>query len=77
MLAAASVGIGRWRQPGAGCWQLVEERTVSTFKDNLSNLPADTPLEELVRLAHKRGAIEQGCQQLKEELGLDHFVGRS
>lgn len=36
-----------------------------------------TPLEELVRLAHQRWAIEQGYQQLKEELGLDHFEGRS
>ena len=30
-----------------------------------------------MRLAHQRWAIEQGYQQLKEELGLDHFEGRS
>jgi SRSO17 transposase len=27
--------------------------------------------------AHQRWKIEQGYQQLKEELGLDHFEGRS
>lgn len=43
----------------------------------LSNLPADTPLERLVRLAKMRWHIEQDYQQLKEELGLDHFEGRS
>jgi SRSO17 transposase len=28
-------------------------------------------------LAHRRWIVEQGYQQLKEELGLDHFEGRS
>ena len=31
----------------------------------------------LVRLAHQRWAIEQQYQELKTELGLDHFEGRS
>jgi len=30
-----------------------------------------------VSLAHRRWTVEQGYQQLKEELGLDHFEGRS
>lgn len=42
----------------------------------LSNLPDDVPLNELVRLAKMRWHIEQDYQQLKEELGLDHFEGR-
>jgi SRSO17 transposase len=67
----------RWRQPGAARWLLIEQLGDDTFKYYLSNLPADTPLAELVRLAHQRWAIEQGYQQLKEELGLDHFEGRS
>src|ERR1700747_1594639 len=29
------------------------------------------------RLAHQRWAIEQQSQELKDELGLDHFEGRS
>ncbi|MEN9841122.1 MAG: hypothetical protein RL376_922 [Verrucomicrobiota bacterium] len=67
----------RWRQPGATRWLLIEELGDGTFKYHLSNLPADTTVEELVRLAHQRWAIEQNYQQLKEELGMDHFEGRS
>jgi SRSO17 transposase len=43
----------------------------------LSNLPADTSLLKVVRLWKQRWRIEQGHQQMKEELGLDHFEGRS
>jgi len=67
----------RWRQPGIVRWLLIEQLGDDTFKYHLSNLPANTPLVELVRLAHQRWAIEQGYQQLKEELGLDHFEGRT
>lgn len=67
----------RWRQPGVARWLLIEQLGDDTFKYYLSNLPAKTSLAELVRLAHQRWAIEQGYQQLKEELGLDHFEGRS
>src|ERR1017187_4326780 len=67
----------RWRQPGVGRWLIIEQLGDETFKYYLSNLPANTSLAELVRLAHQRWAIEQGYQQLKEELGLDHFEGRS
>ena len=67
----------RFRQPGASRWLLLEQLGDGTFKYHLSNLPADTPVAELVRLAHQRWTIEQGYQQLKEELGLDHFEGRS
>lgn len=34
-------------------------------------------LKELVRLAHARPLIERAFQEMKEELGLDHFEGRS
>jgi SRSO17 transposase len=40
-------------------------------------LPATAPLKTLVGLAHQRWAIEQQYQELKDELGLDHFEGRS
>ena len=43
----------------------------------LSNLPADTPLKDLVRLAKIRWRIEQDYRELKGALGLDHFEGRS
>lgn len=67
----------RRRQPGPMRWLLIEQLSDGLFEYYLSNLPEDTPLEALVRLAHQRWAIEQGYQQLKEELGLDHFEGRS
>jgi SRSO17 transposase len=73
----ASQREGRWRQPGAVRWLLIEQLGDGTLKYHLSKPPKDTSLEELVRLAHQRWAIEQTYQQLNEELGLDHFEGRS
>lgn len=43
----------------------------------LSNLPADTKRERLARLARLRWTIELDYKQLKGELGLDHYEGRS
>jgi SRSO17 transposase len=43
----------------------------------LSNLPADTKPEQLARLARLRWKIELDYKQLKGELGLDHYEGRS
>ena len=43
----------------------------------LSNLAADEPLERLARLARLRWTIELDYRQLKGELGLDHYEGRS
>ncbi len=57
---------------------LVEEVADGTLKYAFSNLPADTSRIKAVRLWHERWKIEQGYQQMKEEeLGLDHFEGRS
>src|SRR5215210_4910302 len=41
------------------------------------HLPRRTALAQLVALAHQRWPIEQQYQQLKTELGLDHFEGRT
>jgi SRSO17 transposase len=43
----------------------------------LSNLPPDTALRQLVRLAKLRWRIEHDYRELKDALGLDHFEGRS
>jgi SRSO17 transposase len=43
----------------------------------ISNLPGDTPPERLARLARLRWKIELDYKQLKGELGLDHYEGRS
>ena len=43
----------------------------------LSNLADDTDPERLVRLARLRWTVELDYRQLKGELGLDHYEGRS
>jgi SRSO17 transposase len=58
-------------------WLLVEEQADGKLKYALSNLPAGTSCAAAVRLWKSRWPVEQGYQQLKEELGLDHFEGRS
>lgn len=45
--------------------------------DWISDLPADTPLKTLVRLAKMRWRIEHDYRELKTGLGLSHFEGRS
>ncbi len=47
------------------------------IKAYLVALPPTASRRALVRLAHQRWAIEQQYQELKDELGLDHFEGRS
>jgi SRSO17 transposase len=42
----------------------------------LSTMPADTPLEQLVRLAKLRWRIERDYEELKGSFGLDHYEGR-
>lgn len=60
-------------------WLLCERRGMVTpeSKYYLVDLPATTPLAALVRLAHQRWAIERQYEDLKDELGLDHFEGRT
>jgi len=60
---------------GEEVW-LVGERRASA-KDYLANLPADANLKTLAGTIKARWVCEQAHQQLKEELGLDHFEGRS
>jgi SRSO17 transposase len=43
----------------------------------ISNMPPDTTPEQLARLARMRWKIELDYKQLKGELGLDHYEGRS
>ncbi len=59
-------------------WVLIEwpRENAEPTKYWLSTLPETTPLAELVRLAKLRWRIERDYQELKDELGLDHFEGR-
>ena len=61
------------------CWLLAEWPPEADEPTDywLSNLPEDTPAEELVRLAKIRWRIEHDYRELKTGLGLDHFEGRS
>jgi SRSO17 transposase len=43
----------------------------------LSNLPPDTPIVTLVRLAKLRWRVEHDYRELKQCLGLDHYEGRT
>ena len=60
-------------------WLLCEwpEGAEEPTKYWLSNLPAQTPLTQLVSLAKLRWRIEHDYRELKDALGLDHFEGRS
>ncbi|HEX6013754.1 MAG TPA: IS701 family transposase [Geminicoccaceae bacterium] len=63
--------------PGDEVWLVGERRASGEKKYHLANLPADAALEELAALIKARWACEQAHQQLKGELGLGHFEGRS
>ena len=58
-------------------WLLIEEQADGTIRYALSNLPGRTSRIKAVRLWKSRWKVEQGYQQMKEELGLDHHEGRS
>ena len=60
-------------------WLLIEwpRGAQNPEKYFLSSLPASTPIRELVRLAKLRWRIERDYQELKQELGLGQFEGRS
>lgn len=60
-------------------WLLAERDTGDTpqTKYFFVALPATASRPRLVRFAHQRWAIEQQYRELKTDLGLDHFEGRT
>jgi SRSO17 transposase len=66
-----------WRRPGAERWLLIERLGDGAVKYYVSNAGRHISVRQMILWAHERWKIEQGYQQLKEELGLDHFEGRS
>lgn len=69
--------MGAQHLPGEEVWLVGEHRSTGERKYYLSNLPADTPIKQLAGAIKARWVCEQAHRQLKEELGLDHFEGRS
>lgn len=72
-----------WRQGDRHehVWLMIERRHLGQGGHELryffSNMPQHLATIDLARLYHERYWIEQGYQQLKEELGIDHHEGRS
>ena len=69
-----------WRaEPHEELWLLAEwpRGAAEPTKYWLANLPPETTLKELVRLAKHRWIVERDYLELKQELGLGHFEGRS
>src|ERR1700710_1912762 len=63
--------------PGAEVWLVGEWRSSGERKYYLSNLPRRLSVRALAAAIKARWVCEQAHQQLKEELGLGHFEGRS
>jgi SRSO17 transposase len=68
---------GQQHLPGDEAWLIGEHRASGEKKYYLANLPAAADLRSLAATIKARWICEQAHQQLKEELGLDHFEGRS
>ena len=63
--------------PGEEVWLVGEWRSSGERKYYLSNLPPGTSLRRLAATIKARWVCEQAHQQLKQELGLGAFEGRS
>ena len=67
------------QEPHPEEWLLMEwpEGAAAPTKFWLSSVPDDVGLEELVGLVKLRWRIERDYEEMKGELGLDHYEGRS
>ena len=73
--AGGNVGKARLRPEQ---WLLIEwpQSDAEPSKYFLSTLPEETPINELVSVAHQRWRIERDYQDLKQDFGLGHYEGR-
>jgi len=67
------------KEPLRACWLIAEwpAEEPHPTKYFFSNFPAETSLKRLVATAKSRWWIEHSYRELKDELGFDHFEGRS
>jgi SRSO17 transposase len=63
----------------AGTYWLIWASNDATGEEKffLSNAPADTPAERIVRAAFRRACVEHSFRVCKSELGFTHYEGRS
>jgi SRSO17 transposase len=66
-------------KPGPSLWLLIEwpKEEPEPTRYYLCDLPEELTRKRLVQIARGRWRVELDYQQMKEELGLDHFEGRS
>jgi SRSO17 transposase len=76
-VADGPVMSGAQHLPGEAAWLVCERRVSGERKYYLTNHAENVSLESLAALIKGRWVCEQAHQQMKEELGLDHFEGRS
>lgn len=77
VVADGVVDAGNRHLPGEAAWLVGEARVNGVRKYYLTNHPTTASLRTLAAAIKARWSCEQAHQQLKEELGLDHFEGRS
>jgi len=66
------------RPPSAELWFIAEHRPSNNeYKFYVSDLPEATPKRELMRLVKLRWRVERDYQEMKGQVGLDHFEGRT
>jgi SRSO17 transposase len=77
VVADGTQNAGGQHLPGEAAWLVGEWRDTGERKYYLTNHPPRTALRRLAAAIKARWSCEQAHQQLKEELGLDHFEGRT
>jgi SRSO17 transposase len=77
VVADGTQNAGGQHLPGEAAWLVGEWRDTGEKKYYLTNHPPRTALRALAAAIKARWSCEQAHQQLKEELGLDHFEGRT
>ena len=76
---AENHGRGRGRPPPEAVWLLIEwpDGEDAPTKFWFASLSKSTSLVALVRFAKLRWRVERDYQELKQEIGLDHYEGRT
>lgn len=77
VVADGVVDAGNRHLPGEAAWLVGEARVNGVRKYYLTNHPPSARLRTLAAAIKARWSCEQAHQQMKEELGLDHFEGEA